>query len=137
MHVHIHADAGLVEALGHHQVGGLAAHARKREQGVDLVRHRAPEALDQVAADLAQHPRLGAVEAHRVDGLFYPRGLKGEHLARRVGKREQPPRGELRRLILGTQAEDARDQHLVRVAVPGHHRNGRGLPGLDRLPYHF
>src|SRR5206468_4043037 len=72
--VDVHTDARLVEALGDHEVRRLSPHALQREEGVDLVRHAAVEARQEIAADSEDDPRLGPVEADGKDGALDPPG---------------------------------------------------------------
>ena len=67
MDVRVDANAGLAVGLGHDQVGGLAAHALKRQQRIDRFRHPRIETSDKLAADSDNNSGLGAVEPDRID----------------------------------------------------------------------
>ena len=117
MDVRVHADAGLVVAHGHDEVGRLAAHALEREQVVDLVGHAAGEALEEVPADPEDHAGLRAVETDGEDQRLDPLGRQPEHRCGRVGHGEEALGGGPGRRVLGPQREDARDQHAKRIAI--------------------
>jgi len=135
VHVDVHADAGLVEALGDHEVGGLSPDALEGEEPIDVVRHQSPEPLQEIPADAEEDARLGAVEAHGEDGALDPLGGQPPHRLRRVGEGKQAGRRRPRGLVLGPEREETGDEHAKGVAaLRGHfgHRRlapARGVPG--------
>ena len=135
MHVRVHADARLVEAHGDDEVGRLAANALEREQRIDVVRDAAAEALEQIAAEAEQHPRLRAIETDGIDqALDLPRG-QAQQGGRRIGNREQPRRSRSRRRVLRAQREDAGDEDAEGIAaLVGDERQGGAVPARLRPP---
>jgi hypothetical protein len=70
MDMRIDANAGLAKRLRHNEVRGLAPDAIECQQVIDIVRHFAAELVDEVAADSANHARLGVIEPDRIDELL-------------------------------------------------------------------
>ncbi len=117
MHVGIDTDARLAKRLRHHQVGGLAPHAVERHQVIYIVGYAAAEFIDEVAADAANHARLGAIEPDRVDELLQRLGRECEHLFGRARRGEQLLACDRGHLILGAQAQDASDEGEERALI--------------------
>ena len=135
MHMRVHADAGLVVAHGHDQVGGLAADAVQREQLVDRVGHPPAEALQQVAADPEDDGRLRAIEADGVDEARDARSRQLQHGLGRGRHREQPVGRRTGRRVLGAEREDAGDQDAKRIAsAVGDDRERRRVPARRAPP---
>src|SRR5438445_505025 len=135
VHVRVHADAGLVEAHRHHEVGRLAADTLEGEQGVDVVRHAPAEALQQIAAQPEDHACLRAIEADRIDQrLDLPRG-QAQHGGGRVGDCEEPRGGGAGRRVLRAQRQDAGHEHAEGVALLlGDQRQRGAVPARLRPP---
>ena len=117
MHMSIDADTRLRVRLGHDQVRGLAPDAFERQEGVDLVRHASIEFLDQVAANSADDPGLGAIKADRKDEPLESLRRQREYRLRRMRSREQSDGRRRRGRVLGAQTQDARNQCAKRIAM--------------------
>src|SRR6266508_1203463 len=132
--VDVHADAGLVIGLGHDQIGGLAPDALERQQVVDRVGHPAAEALEEIAGDLPDDTRLGAVETNGEDGALDLARREAQDAGRGVREREEPRGRGSRGFVLGAEREEAGDEDVEGVAPALGDLGQRGLPPAGRLP---
>ena len=103
---------------------------------VEVGRHAAVEALDQVAAHAVQDARLGAVEADREDGALDRAGGQRQDAGGRVRQREEPRRRRPGGLVLRAQRQQAPDQDAERVArrLPRHRGERRRVPRRRGAP---
>ena len=110
MHVDVDCDPRLAECQGDDDVRGLAPHAGQAEQIVKAVGHPAFEPLQKLGRYFTDRPRLHPVERNRIDVLLNVGGWNLDQGFGRRGNFEQSFAGGSGRLILRTEAQDARDE---------------------------
>jgi hypothetical protein len=133
--VGVHADPGLAEAERDDEVGRLAADALQREQGVDVVRHAAVEALEQITTEPPDDARLRPVEADGIDQTLDGARGQRQHGGWRVGDREQARRRRTGGGVLSAERQDAGHQHAERIAIAlRDHRQRRPRPAAPGAP---
>ena len=140
--VGVHRHRRLAEGHVEHHVGRFAAHAGQLLQRLARMRHLAAMLAQQDLASQQQVPRLVAVQADRADLLAQRVEAERQHLLRRVGEREQPPRGLVDAHVGGLGRQQHRAQQLEHAGVlqlAGRLRVGRlerGEEGLDVGGFH-
>ncbi|VTR64050.1 hypothetical protein DESC_120142 [Desulfosarcina cetonica] len=112
VHMGIHANGRNLEPLHEHQIGGLAAHAGQRGEGLQGVGHLSVVSVQQDPADLQQALGLGGIESHRVDPFLDRLRCQPEHGLGGAGHGEKAFGGQSGDLVLGAQGEECGDQHL-------------------------
>ena len=115
--VRVDRHRGLAESDVEHDVGGLAADAGQCFERHAVAGHPAAVPRDQQAAGFEQVLRLGAVEADRADVRGEAVLAEREHLGRRVGDGEQPPRRLVDADIGRLRREQHRSEQLEHVGV--------------------
>jgi hypothetical protein len=113
--VGVDGDAGLVEGVAEHDVGGLAPDARQGDELLEARGHLAAEGVDQRLAELEQGVGLLAEEAQRAEELLHVLARGRRHrLGRRVG-REQRGAGGVDPAVGRLGGDHGDDQALERV----------------------
>ena len=129
-HVHVDGNRGLPEPVDEDAVRGLRTHLRQPDQFVVSVWDAATVSLQEDSGHLADFRSFLAVEACGADEVrdLFERRVR-ERL-RGVVRREEPPRGLLRALVLRALRQDRGDEYPERVlGLRGHLREGR--PRVD------
>ena len=98
-----------------HQVRGLAADTRQRQQLVHGRGRLAAEIPEQLRAGRLDVARLVAVEADRIDQLLDLLDGQLRHRLRRAGLPEQPLGCRVCRGVLRSRGQQRRDGHLKRI----------------------
>jgi hypothetical protein len=113
--VGVDGDAGDVECVAEHDVGGLAAHARQLHEVLEAARDLPVVMLHQVGGELEQRLGLGAEEAQRPDDALEGLAVGGGHRASvGVGGEERGSHG-VDPLVGGLRRQHGHHQQLERV----------------------
>ena len=83
-HVRIHGDGRAVKSHGHHDIRGLAPHARQLLQCLEIIGHLAAILLTEDLAGREDMPGLAVVEAAALDELFEAHEAEPHNRLRRV-----------------------------------------------------
>ena len=128
----IDGDTGLLEGKRHDDVRRLAPDSRKCEKIVQIMGHLALKTIDKQGRNVMEGLGFDSVERDGIDPLLDLPDRNLEHRLRVVGDFEKPLTGPGRRLILGSQTENAGNQHRIRcMSVVPYSWNG---PIADLLP---
>jgi len=117
------------------EVGGLASHARQRQQLLHCRRHPSAEARHDLFAGLRHVDSFVPVEAGRVNQPFDLLHVQLQHRARRARHAEEPRGCGSGHRVLGLRRQHRRNQDLERILVliPRDFLDCRRVEAVDRL----